>query len=102
MRRTILALAIAALALPPLALAQNQVPSCVTVRHEARWGAGAYNHVVIVENGCERPVRCDVATDVNPHPTQVRVDPGGRSEVVTFLGSPAREFTPRVRCEEVR
>ena len=89
-------------ALPLLALAQNRVPDCVTVSAHARWGASAYNHVVGVANACERPVRCRVATDVSPGETNITVPVGETREVVTFLGSPAREFTPRVTCELVQ
>lgn len=85
--------------LPLLAMAQNQVPDCVHVSGEARWGAGAYNHVVRIQNQCERAARCQVATDVSPQETQVRVAAGQTTELVTFLGSPARAFTPRVSCE---
>lgn len=102
MRRSISAIALCfALALPAIGLAQNDVPSCVTVRGQSRWGAGAYNHVVTVRNACERTVRCQVATSVNPRATEVSVRAGESAEVVTFLGSPAREFTPRVSCEQV-
>lgn len=85
--------------IPAFVLAQNEVPECVSVRAEARWGADAYNHVVVVQNRCARAARCQVATDVNPEPTEVSVPAGETREVVTFLGSPARVFTPRVRCE---
>jgi len=98
-RRWLLPVAVAALATPALVFAQNEVPSCVSVRGEARWGAGAYNHVVIVQNTCDEAARCQVATNVNPSPTRVDVPAGETVETVTFLGSPAREFTPRVSCE---
>ncbi|MCA9609153.1 MAG: hypothetical protein KC619_26310 [Myxococcales bacterium] len=91
-----------ALALPTLVLAQNEVPDCVTVRGEARWGADAYNHVVVIQNGCERAASCQVATNVNPEAISVEVPAGQTREVLTFRGSPAREFTPRVRCELAR
>lgn len=87
---------------PALVVAQNQVPDCVTVRGEARWGADAYNHVVVVQNRCEALVRCQVATNVNPQATALEVPAGETRELLTFLGSPAREFTPRVQCQLVR
>lgn len=92
-------LCVLATTLPAFVLAQNEVPDCVTVRGEARWGADAYNHVVVVQNRCDRRAQCQVATDVNPQPTAVEVPAGETREVMTFLGSPARAFTPRVRCE---
>lgn len=98
-RSLLMLLAAALLVAPALVLAQSVVPSCVNVRSEARWGASAYNHVVIVQNTCDEDARCQVATNVTPTPTQVDVPAGETVETVTFLGSPAREFTPRVRCE---
>lgn len=83
---------------PRTAAAQNTVPDCVTVRAIVRYGAGAYNHWVRVENGCERRVRCQIATNVNPDPVAATIEPGANTEVMTFMGSPAREFTPRVTC----
>ena len=91
-----------ALGLPLLALAQNHVPDCVDVTQQARWGAGAYNHIVRIHNGCDRTARCRVATDVNPRETAIEVAVGATEELVTFLGSPARAFTPRVTCELAR
>jgi hypothetical protein len=82
------------------AAAQNQVPDCVTVRAIVRYGAGAYNHWVRVENDCARRVRCQIATDVNPDPVARTIEPGESTEVMTFMGSPAREFTPRVSCQQ--
>ena len=103
MRRSLLAAALLlTLAVPALVIAQNQVPDCVTVRGQARWGAGAYNHIVTVANACERTVNCQVATSVNPRPTSVIVRAGESADTVTFIGSPAREFTPRVTCEQER
>jgi hypothetical protein len=102
-RRSLIAAGVGlGLLLPALVLAQNEVPECVTVRGEARWGADAYNHVVVVENRCAARARCRVATDVNPQPTTLEVPAGATREVVTFLGSPASAFTPRVQCELLR
>lgn len=95
-RRFILALLLLS---PAAALAQASLPSCIRVEGVARWGASAYNHFVRVTNGCERPARCTVATDVNPQPQTIEVAPGRTVEVLTFRGSPARAFTPRVSCE---
>ena len=87
---------------PALVLAQNQVPDCVNVSAHAPYGSAGYNHVVRIENTCEREVRCQVATNVNPEAVSAVVGAGATREVVTFLGSPAREFTPRVSCELAR
>jgi hypothetical protein len=40
-----------------------------------------------------------VKTNLNPEPTTVTVPGKEKRLVVTFRGSPAREFTPDVRCE---
>ena len=88
--------------IPPLVQAQNRVPDCVRVTSQARWGAAGYNHIVTVANGCERPVSCEVATDVNPRPTHIDVPAGESREVTTYLDSPARAFSPRVQCEYAR
>src|SRR5690606_31232032 len=59
-RRTLLALLVAAL--PLTALAQGSRPECIRVEAIVRWGADAYNHFVRVENGCDRRARCRVST----------------------------------------
>jgi hypothetical protein len=97
MRRWLLALGLVLLPLP--ALAQGGRLECVRVEAVARWGADAYNHFVVLHNGCAHRVRCQVATDVNPEAQVVEVAAGQTLEVITFRGSPASAFTPRVSCE---
>lgn len=82
-----------------VAFAQNQTPDCVEVEGVSRWGAAAFNHWVTVNNACARPVHCTVRTDVSPEPHTLEVPAGERREVLTFRGSPARTFTPRVQCD---
>ena len=89
-----------AIATPTLAVAQNDTPDCVTVDAMPRWGASGYDHWVRIRNGCEHAVRCSVRTNVNPDATQVTVAAGATEEVLTWRGSPARTFTPRVSCAE--
>ena len=74
-------------------------PACVDIRAEARWQGAGYNHWVFITNHCDRPVACDVSTDVNPATLTVTVQPGQTSDVLTFRGSPARTFTPYVTCQ---
>lgn len=93
MRWWILALVL----LPLTALAQQQ-PECIRFEGYARWGADAYNHIVRVENACTRAATCNVSTNVNPQVQVVRVPAGQTVEVVTFIGSPASQFTPNVSC----
>jgi hypothetical protein len=79
-------------------LAHADVPACIAVRAEARYGAAGYNHIVYLTSSCAKTYVCAVSTDVNPEPTTVTVPPGRTVDVVTFLGSPARVFVPKVSC----
>jgi hypothetical protein len=92
------ALGLALSAAPPASADGKEVAKCIKVSHEARYRGLGYNHVVIVSNVCARAADCRVSTDVNPEPQDVSVAGGSQVEVVTFLGSPARDFTPRVTC----
>jgi hypothetical protein len=85
-------------AIAPRAAAEGSADSCVRYWGEARYGALGYNHIVHIANSCVAAAECVVSTDVNPDEQRVMV--AGRSEalVSTFLGSPARTFTPRVKC----
>src|SRR4051812_46590926 len=80
------------------AATEQPILACVTVTSEARYGGYGYNHIVRIANGCEQPVACVVSTDVNPAAENVTVRPKEVREVVTFWGSPAREFISHVRC----
>lgn len=71
---------------------------CVQVWPEARYRNYAYDHIVHLGNSCDAAVVCDVATNVNPTPIRVQLAAAERREVLTFRGSPSREFVPRVRC----
>ena len=71
---------------------------CMKSWGEARYAAMAYNHVVHLASSCGAPAKCDVSTNVNPEVQHVVVPPGAHVEVVTFIGSPASTFVPRVRC----
>ena len=78
--------------------AADPPPTCATYRTEARYRPYGYDHIVILHNGCDRRVSCEVSTNANPRPVTVTVEAGRDREVVTFLGSPSREFTANVRC----
>ena len=92
----VLALIVAAL-VPREAGAQSP-DSCIRFWGEARYAALGYNHLVHVANSCSAGADCVVSTDVSPAEQKVAV--GGKSEAVvnTFIGSPARTFTPHVKC----
>lgn len=86
------------MALMAAAPAQRSVPQCVDVWGEARYRAYGYYHIVHVNNRCDATAVCDVATNVNPVPERVTLLAKQAVEVLTFQGSPSREFTPRVEC----
>lgn len=73
-------------------------PGCVLVRGESRYIVAGYKHIVIITNGCSKPVHCSVATNVNPEVQKVDVKPQTTVEVMTFLESPSATFVPFVRC----
>lgn len=73
-------------------------PDCIEVWGEARYRNMGYDHIVHVNNRCSDSAVCDVATDVNPVAIRVTVPSRQEVEVLTFRGSPAREFIPRVEC----
>jgi len=41
----------------------------VNVHSEARYGAYGYDHLVEVENTCDKTLVCRVKTNLNPEPT---------------------------------
>src|SRR5262245_60458949 len=53
-----------------------EVPACMKVEAYARYGAGAYDHIVNLDSSCEKLARCEVSTDVNPEVTEVEVPAG--------------------------
>ncbi|MDD5309065.1 MAG: hypothetical protein PHU25_17265 [Deltaproteobacteria bacterium] len=73
---------------------------CVDWRSEAVFNGTGYNHLVHLTSRCDKPVGCDVSTDVNPAPIKVELEPGRSQTVNTFLGSPATAFTPKVTCKK--
>jgi hypothetical protein len=92
---------------PPLATDANSAPArpkpdapeCVKHRTEARYRNLGYDHLVHVQNGCDERVVCRVSTSVNSEPVEVGLSPGEEREVLTWRGSPAREFTTRIACQ---
>jgi hypothetical protein len=74
------------------------LPACVGYWPEARYRAYGYDHLVHVQNTCSRDATCTIATNVNPQSMQVTVVSGTQVELITWIGSPAREFTPVVSC----
>lgn len=72
---------------------------CVKTRTEARYSGYGYDHIVHVTNGCPGAMRCAVTTSANPETTTITVARGKTESVVTYRGSPAREFTAHVACQ---
>jgi hypothetical protein len=100
--RSILAvLTLLALTLPAWteAGASEDIADCYSVHGEARYGAFAYKHVVIVTNRCDVELQCEVWTDVDPSPRQpMSVGPKGTGEVIVRVNSPARSFKAFGEC----
>jgi hypothetical protein len=72
---------------------------CAQVHTQAPYRAYGYDHEVVIENTCPKPINCSVKTDVNPEIATVRVAAHATETVVTYRGSPAREFKADVDCK---
>jgi hypothetical protein len=80
---------------------EDNIQNCYSVHGEARYGALAYKHVVIVTNRCDIELQCEVWTDVDPSPRQsVSVAPKGTGEVIVRATSPARSFKAFGECKK--
>ncbi len=80
---------------------KDDIKNCYMVYGEARYGAFAYKHVVVIKNRCEITLQCKVWTDVDPEPKQsVTVGPKGTGEVIVRNNSPARGFKAFGECEK--
>jgi hypothetical protein len=86
--------------LPPAAETSDfeQDPSCVAFWPEVRYRNYGYDHFVQLVNRCDVPAHCRVSTDVQPEPVEVQVPAHAQTELLTFRGSAARQFVPRVEC----
>jgi len=71
---------------------------CVDVTTQARFASIGYDHIVILKSECKKAVKCQVRTNVTSEPASVTLAPAAEESVVTWRGSPAREFTPDVTC----
>lgn len=76
----------------------NTSLACVDAWGESRYRSG-YDHIVHLRNRCQKTVVCRVSTNVNPEPVEGTVAPGEERELLTFRGSPARDFIPKVDCK---
>lgn len=92
------AVIVGAATFPAPAPAANDLPTCIRVWAEARYRGFGYDHIVHVGNSCAAPAICDVFTNVTPARLRVTVPAGQEVEVLTFRGSPAREFVAHAEC----
>lgn len=91
------------MASPQLGFAEggDDLKNCYSVHGEARYGALAYKHIVIVTNRCDISLQCEVWTDVDPSPKQsVSVGPKGTGEVIVRGNSPSRVFKAFGECKK--
>jgi len=80
---------------------EDDINDCYGVHGEARYGAFAYKHIVIVTNRCEVELQCEVWTDVDPTPRQpLSVGPKSSGEVIVRAVSPARAFKAFGECKK--
>ncbi|MEY4582632.1 MAG: hypothetical protein RL701_7335 [Pseudomonadota bacterium] len=75
---------------------------CVLVTTEASFASVGYDHIVTLKSTCQQHHSCSVKTNVNPEVARVELDPGESQSVVTWRGSPAREFSADVKCKPSR
>lgn len=87
--------------IPGAASSPGPRPECLDFWAEARYRNYGYDHIVHIANRCAAPAICDVSTNVNPNVQRVMVPPKEEVEVLTFRGSPSREFIPAVECRLV-
>lgn len=82
----------------PVAGAEGGI-DCATVSASTRNQAYGYAHVVTLTNQCQRPVACEVWTNVDPTPRYtLQAKPGQSAEVTTRAGSPSRDVSAGKLC----
>jgi hypothetical protein len=73
---------------------------CVAVQATARYVGPGYNHIASATNGCQRPVVCELWSDVDPEPRHVlTLEPGASADTVFRIDSPAYGFRAFYRCQ---
>jgi hypothetical protein len=71
---------------------------CVDTQTRVVYRNYGYDHWVILRSRCERHVTCVVTTDVQDEPMQAKLEPGETESLLTWRGSPARQFTAKSEC----
>src|SRR5262245_30522901 len=90
---------LAVLLIPSVTRSAEPAPkACVAIQAEAPYRGSGYDHIVKLESHCQKPVKCHVASDVNPEGVDVALAPKERTEVLLWRGSPASTFKARVSC----
>ncbi len=98
-RRAALVVAVVVLGIAGAAPARaDKMPACVHWWQQVVAAGFGYNHVVGIDNGCDKPVACVITTDVAPDPLKATVPGKQKVELVTFRGSPASTFKAKVEC----
>jgi hypothetical protein len=83
----------------PVKAAPRTPAACASVTGSVRSEGIGYKHLVTLHNGCDKPVECQVWTDVDPEPrNKLRAAPGESVEVITRIGSPASVVTASKEC----
>lgn len=75
-------------------------PACVDAQALTVLTFVGHDHVVSLQNRCKKRVTCEVSTDVAPDKLSATLASGENTELVTFRGSPAREFRATADCRE--
>lgn len=84
----------------PKPVAPKGPGACASVKGGVIAEAFGYKHVVTLFNGCDKAVECQVWTDVDPSPRQLlTAAPGETVQVITRIGSPAREVSAHSECK---
>ena len=71
---------------------------CVYVRAEAPYRGSGYDHLVHLDNHCDKAAACHVSSDVNPDGEDTTVPPKSQTTVLLWRGSPASTFKAKVTC----
>jgi len=102
----LVSLGLACLAFAGSAAAQapsQDVGECASVSASARFIGDGYRHIVTLTNGCQRPVSCEVWTNVDPSPHYtLQANPGKSADVIVRNSSPATGVQAGKICKFTR
>ena len=73
--------------------------TCVSIQNLSPYQAVGYGHMAKVQNNCERSVRCELWTDVDPQPRHlVELESKTKTLVAFRRDSPTRQFKVQASC----